>query len=63
MEGTEDRRRPHGDEWRWGLGPARSTPSIKVIVTPRDRGEPHGPFGFARELSTEEIEPLLWEGD
>ncbi len=63
MGGTEGRTRPHGDEWRWSLGPARSSPSIKVIVAPRERGDPHTPFGFARELSTQEIEPLLWEGD
>jgi hypothetical protein len=33
------------------------------MVAPRDRSQPHSPFGFARELPTEEIEPLLWEGD
>ncbi len=63
MEGTEDRSRPHGDEWRWRAGPARSTPSITVIVSTQARAAPPRRFGFARELSIEEIEPLLWEGD
>jgi hypothetical protein len=63
MGGGEGRTRPHGDEWRWRPGVARTTPSITVLVAPRDRSQPHSPFGFARELPTEEIEPLLWEGD
>jgi hypothetical protein len=58
--------RPHGDEWRWRLGPARSTPSISVTVTsppPNERSGHNRAFGFARELADEAIEPLLWEGD
>jgi hypothetical protein len=61
---TDARNRPHGDEWRWRLGPARSIPSISVTVRPP--AEPTGApsvFGFARELVDEPIEPLVWEGD
>ena len=66
MSGAGYQYRPHGDEWRWRLGPARSTPTISVIVTSlagtRRDGE-NRVFGFARELADKSIEPLLWEGD
>ena len=66
MFGADHRNRPHGDEWRWRLGPGRSTPSISVIVTslaPIEGAGRNRAFGFARELVPEQIEPLLWEGD
>ncbi len=63
MPGIDDRNRPHGDEWRWRLGPRGSTPSISVTVTTVAKSYPARPFGFARVLSDELIEPLLWEGD
>ena len=66
MSKAAPKNRPHGDEWRWRLGPAGSTPSISVTVTSPPAKERNGhnrTFGFARELVDEAIEPLLWEGD
>jgi hypothetical protein len=61
---VEHRNRPHGDEWRWRLSPARSIPSISVIMAAPTAGEsarPARPFGFSRVLFPDQGDALECE--